>query len=106
MSSKSQELLAKIEKADDLVPCSSIWQHYKGGIYVVMDHVILTDTGDIGVKYRRIDGPDYDYHSEDHIYYVRPISEWFDKVEIQNQEIGSVTERFIEVRKVSLWAPV
>lgn len=66
----------KIAAARDAVPLDHRWRHKKGGIYLVLDHVINTDTGNVMILYGRVDGPDYDEAAEEGIFFVRPIEEW------------------------------
>jgi hypothetical protein len=93
------------------LPPGSTWLHYKGGIYSILGFTVSTDTGDLLVRYRRIDGTDYDYENEFDIEYSRPIYEWLDEIPTPygcdadgNMIIppGHIT-RFERVRKVEMW---
>lgn len=58
----------------------SIWQHYKGGVYVVLGFTIDTHHGGFLVVYRRIGGPDFNALAEAHMTFSRPPEEWQDLV--------------------------
>lgn len=109
MTSKTQELLEKLSNAHSLIPIKSTWKHYKGGIYRVKNFVISTIDGEVSVLYHRIDGPDFDVWAEQEIEYARPLSEWFEKIDVEridsrpgglNREMVS---RFQRVWKVERW---
>ena len=67
-------------ESSNKVPIGSCWQHYKGGVYRVIDHAMNTTSADIDVVYQRIGGPDYDILAERFIKYSRPLNEWFDVI--------------------------
>lgn len=58
------------------VKVGEIYQHYKGGIYLVTCLTLDTDTGGIRVSYARIGGPDFDAVAESGITFSRRIEEW------------------------------
>jgi hypothetical protein len=109
MNSKTENLRQAILTAQILVPATSTWQHYKGGIYRVYGHVILTDDGRPGIAYHRIGGPNFDEIAENGLSYVRPLSEWFNDVKVR--ELGdeefehSTVKRFVEVKQEKVWVP-
>lgn len=81
MKLTAAELGNKLDLARSKFPLHSIWEHYKGGVYEVIGHTILTDD-DLWtlIVYRRIDGPDFDAVAERGITYARPVSEWAETV--------------------------
>lgn len=54
----------------------SIWQHYKGGVYVIDGFGIDTHHGGFLVRYHRVDGPNFDARAEDGIQFFRAPEEW------------------------------
>jgi hypothetical protein len=61
---------------DSPVRVGEIYQHYKGGIYVVTCLTLDTDTGNLRVSYARIGGPNFDAVAENGITFSRRIEEW------------------------------
>lgn len=76
MSTKTDAAIRTLDIARALVPVGSQWQHYKGGRYEVVGHVIDTDDGSARVRYRRLAGPHFNAFKERHLEFVRPIAEW------------------------------
>lgn len=74
------------------------WQHYKGGVYEVDGFTISTDTGDVLVRYHRIDGPDFNPLLESEISFSRPLVEWSDDVD--------GTPRFVRAKRITMWEPL
>jgi hypothetical protein len=82
MKLTAAELGNKLDLARSRFPRHSVWQHYKGGVYEVIDHTILTDDElHTLVVYRRIGGPAFYSVDERGITYARPIAEWTEIVE-------------------------
>lgn len=100
------DTLATLIAARGAVRPGSTWKHYKGGIYEVVDLAIDTVDGSVRVTYQRIEGPDYHPLSEPGIFYSRPLSEWFDKISVQQGD-GSIPDdvepRFKEVFKTAVY---
>jgi hypothetical protein len=61
---------------DSPVKVGEIYQHYKGGIYVVTCLTLDTDTSALRVSYARIGGPNFDSVAESGITFSRRIEEW------------------------------
>jgi hypothetical protein len=83
-------LMAKLETtalrslfltAQELAPVGTLWQHYKGGTYIVTGHGFDTERQDLNVQYRRVAGPDFRSIDESQISYHRPLNEWNGVVE-------------------------
>jgi hypothetical protein len=97
MKKTTDEINTMFDEATKKVPVGSCWQHYKGGVYRVIDHAMNTTSADIDVVCQRISGPTYDILAERFIKYSRPLTEWFDVIvsEVDNGElVGPV--RFTE----------
>lgn len=75
-SEKTRHALQVVADARAKVKQGSVWQHKKGGVYVVTGYALHTDTGAAVVLYRRIGGPDYDPKLEDELKFARPLEEW------------------------------
>lgn len=59
----------------------SMWQHYKGGVYVVDGFCIDTHDGLFKVLYSRVGGPNFSAKAEAGMSYSRVPEEWNEKVE-------------------------
>ena len=69
------------QQIQDLLKASNIqigqiYQHYKGGVYLVTGITLDTDTSGLRISYMRIDGPDYNAVAENGIVFSRRIEEW------------------------------
>tara|TARA_B100000678_G_C18069219_1_gene445961 strand:- start:467 stop:835 length:369 start_codon:yes stop_codon:yes gene_type:complete len=88
----------------------SDYRHYKGGIYNVLFFSLHTETNEILINYKRIDGPDYDEQKERLITFSRPFSEWCkplpDDVIVEQKKLGRQLERFVPVVPGTKWVPV
>ena len=58
------------------VKIGQVYQHYKGGVYIVTALTLDTDTAGLRVSYVRIDGPGYDATAEAGIIFSRRLEEW------------------------------
>lgn len=78
MSEKTRRCRNELDYALEIAPIASVWRHYKGGVYVVLGHVVCTDSDptQARVRYARIDGPGFDAVAEQGIEYVRLVNEW------------------------------
>lgn len=108
MSSKTEEFKGKLEHARAVLNLkrSSTFQHYKGGVYVVDDVVINTDTLEPDVVYHRISGDGFNQFDELEIKYSRPLKQWFERVD--NRDTNDAVTRFIHVKLVHkpMWVEV
>lgn len=59
-----------------VAPALSIWQHKKGGQYLVVTHAFDTARETINIIYARQGGPGYDAEAERGILFSRPVEEW------------------------------
>lgn len=71
----TQEMQALRASRPDIAP-GMVFEHYKGGVYQVIKLTIDTDTANLRVVYKRIDGPDFDAVAEEGIEFDRRIEEW------------------------------
>jgi hypothetical protein len=98
MSSKSNQLRDVVDGAEEeIYRKGRHWKHYKGGVYCVDGIAIDTDNGLPRVLYHRVDGPDFNPFVEANIYFVRPLSEWFDTIEVDVDGTTHTLQRFIPV---------
>lgn len=58
---------------------------------------IDTTTLEPVVIYYRKDGPDFDPVAEVNIFFSRPLSEWFDDIEVEGLGATMVVKRFVPV---------
>tara|TARA_B100000508_G_C11453906_1_gene275676 strand:- start:287 stop:625 length:339 start_codon:yes stop_codon:yes gene_type:complete len=72
----TQELLEMFKEAEEKAPSGSTWDHYKGGMYIVLGHGFHTETEEMLVQYQRLDGPGYNASAERLIWYSRPLDVW------------------------------
>lgn len=103
MKHTSEQMKTMLNDAAVRLKMGGRWKHYKGGVYVTEDFAISTDTGEVLVLYRRIDGPEYDKRIDGHIQYARPLSEWFDQID-NAREVP--VQRFTRVEKQEVWVEV
>lgn len=68
-----------------------LYRHYKGGVYDIVGHTWLTEEQEVGVQYRRVDGPGFSLN-ENEITFTRPLSSFASKLE-------DGTPRFQKVRR-------
>lgn len=54
----------------DNVPLATSWRHYKGGVYIIVDHVILSQSDRLGVTYQAYG----QYYAPR---YVHALDDWF-----------------------------
>lgn len=79
--SMSEELLNKQKDFISKVPHQySMWEHYKGGKYIVTGAAMLEHDESCLVLYASLD-------STTHLPWARPLTEWFQTVEIENASI-------------------
>lgn len=103
MNSKTDELNSQLENARKQVVPGTTWKHYKGGIYEVIDSVILTENGLPGILYFRIAGPGFSAHLESEICFVRPLEEWFDTIEEDIDGTTHCLQRFEKCVRRNVW---
>lgn len=82
MKLTTQEFNDKIDEWENLrgLRVGTVWQHYKGGVYVIDGFGIDTHHGGFLVRYHRVAGPDYDAVAEARQEFFRPPEEWFEAV--------------------------
>jgi hypothetical protein len=85
--SELEKRLQEVRK--QLVP-GSRWQHYKGGMYELIDVVIIEADMQIGVIYRPLENP--------RVSFFRPLPVWQEPVTWQGQTVP----RFKNLTKVSV----
>lgn len=98
-------MIEMLELARAEVPESSTWRHYKGGVYMIEGHTVLTDHDAIGVIYRRVDGPGFHPLLDPKVTFCRPLREWFEDADTSVMGEAVTTKRFIRVQKVETWGP-
>jgi hypothetical protein len=54
---------------------SNVYQHYKGGIYLILDIILDADSDSFKVLYRRIGGPGFNKAVEEYQKYSRSVQE-------------------------------
>jgi len=72
------ELTQRVSNAKDTIPVGSKWLHYKGGKYIVIDHVIIELTNEVGIVYISAENPT--------VKFLRPLVVWQQAVEWEGQK--------------------
>lgn len=82
-----------------------LFQHYKGGVYKVLDAVFDSSADEFALLYERVAGPHFNERNEAGIMFTRTIREFDMKVLGTD---GSPTARFYEVeaRPATVYEPV
>lgn len=63
---------------------NSLWRHYKGGVYIVKELVVLESNGELFVAYNRKHNPVQ--HN-----WIRPAREWEQKVQETKSRFTHIT---------------
>lgn len=79
------ELLQRLDSARTQVSVGSLYKHYKGNLYKVIDLAILESNNIICVIYRA------QYGNE--LIFIRPVSVWIEEIELD----GKPLKRFARV---------
>ncbi len=65
----------------------SVWRHYKGGIYIVCDHIYDKADSQIKVAYRNISNP---------LVYIRSLDKWYELVKSEDDPTLTVP-RYVQI---------
>jgi hypothetical protein len=74
------ELKARLDRAATQVEVGAKYRHYKGNYYLVNELAVLEATGEVGVIYKALYG--------EGITFIRVISSWLEKVEVEGKHIN------------------
>ena len=70
-------------------PRYSLWRHYRGGIYQIIDHVMNESTCEMEIVYRNVDTTG-DRKNMPYCY-SRPVSKWSEAILIDGQIVNRFT---------------
>jgi hypothetical protein len=72
----TKQIQALLKEASNRCPVGSVWQHKKGGVYMVTGVGFDTEHARVNVHYYRIAGPNFNEKDEAGIIFDRPFFMW------------------------------